>query len=225
MPMQRYQLIEFLSSEILTRSSCSGPLIVGIDGIDLSGKTLLSEELSKKLESLGKKPILVHEDQFVNPKAIRNQQGMWSAKGFYEDFFDHNSLAQKILYPLKCGENVDIVIDCLNFSKDVYDSSIHYRISAENIVIVEGLFLLRPELAKFFDMVIRLKISAKTVMERALVRDVPSLGSKNFVTKHYRLQPIPAQTIYERLCNPNNRADIILDNTDASNPVIVNIPS
>jgi len=83
------------------------------------------------------------------------------------------------------------------------------------------LYLLRPELANCFDFVVRLKIPSWLVMERALIRDVPSLGDEEYVRKHYELQPVPAQELYEKSCQPDLRANIVVGNSDVTRPVII----
>lgn len=219
----RPELINFLVSKILSVTVTSCTTVIGIDGIDLSGKTMLAEELKGALERLRKKVVVIHEDDLLNPKSIRYQQGKWSPVGFYEDFFDFRSLARDILIPLREENSIDIEMERVNSITDVYDSLIHHVITHSCYVIVEGLFLLRAELANLFDLTIRLKIPAWLVMDRAMIRDVPRLGDEEYVRKHYLSQSIPAQEIYEKSHRPDLRADIVVDNSDTSNPVIIKV--
>ncbi len=217
----RSRAIEFLVSRIRNVILVDRATIVGIDGVDLSGKTELAAELECALRELGIAVTVIHQDDFLNPEDCRFKRGEWSAIGFYEDFFDFRLLADSILRPLRRKEEIDVTLRHVNPITDTYERPMRYMIGCTSCVIVEGLFLLRPQLASLFDLMIRLTIPASLVMERAMNRDVPRLGSCEFVRKHYLLQPIPAQEYYERLHQPDNRADIVIDNSIIDFPVIV----
>jgi uridine kinase len=101
------------------------------------------------------------------------------------------------------------------------DPTVRYSIEPSDVAIVEGLYLMRPELVPFFDFLIWLVIPPALVTERALIRDVPRLGDEAFVRKSYELQSIPAYRLYENLCKPALRADIVIDNSSATEPRVV----
>lgn len=214
-------LTQFLISRIVALSFPQRVTVIAIDGIDLSGKTLLSNELLISLNAVQKNTVVVHEDDFATPKSVRYQQGEWSTMGFYEDFFDYKQAIRDVLVPAREGKQINISLPLFDGTSDSPYSSVHYVVLPHGYLIFEGLFLLRPELTNLFDLVIRLKISTEVVMERALVRDVPKLGNAEFVRRHYQVQPIAAQEYYEQSCDPDKRADILIDNSIIERPVVL----
>jgi len=84
------------------------PVRVGIDGVDVSGKTMLAEKLIEPLKSKGRSVIRVSIDGFHNPSKIRYRQGRGSPKGYYEDSFNHNVIASCVLEPMGPGRKPGI---------------------------------------------------------------------------------------------------------------------
>lgn len=221
--VDRSQLLSLLCWHIQQAMEKGRATLVGLDGVDLSGKTTLARELESALTGIGHSVCVIHEDDFVNPRSVRTRQGQWLAQGFYDDFFDFQSLIAKLLRPLRRGEQVECTILKLDFVRDSWDTSIIYSIQPSQIVIVEGLFLVRPEFSGCFDIIVRLSVPASVVLQRAIVRDVPIFGDADYVIKGYELQSIPAQELYEQQCKPDEHADVVIDNTDVSNPTVLAI--
>src|SRR2546426_509307 len=64
------------------------------------------------------------------------------------------------------------------------------------ILIFDGVFLLRPEVAGLWDYHIFVKIDFETGLQRALQRDVQLLGSTEVVQKRYLQRYYPGQRLY-----------------------------
>jgi len=97
--MSRTAVISQLADQI-SSIELSHPVRVGIDGVDASGKTMLSDELIEPLEVRGRAVIRASVDGFHNPSEIRHRQGRSSPRGFYEDSFNNEALLACILLPL-----------------------------------------------------------------------------------------------------------------------------
>lgn len=165
-------------------------IVVGIDGPDCSGKSTLCRALVTELkENLRVVPI--HLDDYLNRPAQRNQHGEFSVDGFLNDYFDYESLIRSALKPFVA-------------------SSKHAPVCGE-IMIVEGLFLFRKELAGYFDVRIRLEIDEDLLLLRALARDVGQLGSEAWVRRHYLQQCIPAQRRYIETTALRELAHLVID--------------
>ncbi|MFA5855446.1 MAG: hypothetical protein WC846_04175 [Candidatus Gracilibacteria bacterium] len=92
----------------------------------------------------------------------------------------------------------------------------------DSILIINGIFLMRPELVGHFDLKILLLVSEKTVLSRAVNRD-SFLGSKEEILKKYALRYTPGEKLYFEDAKPLEKADIVIDNNDFENPEIVKI--
>ena len=96
------------------------------------------------------------------------------------------------------------------------------RVAAENaILLFDGVFLLRPELAASWDFTVFVDASFEITLARAQERDAAYLGSPEEVRKRYEQRYIPGQRLYFAECHPRERAQVVIDNSDPSNPVII----
>jgi uridine kinase len=82
------------------------------------------------------------------------------------------------------------------------------------VVIVDGIFLLKPEVTGCWEYVIQLDVDFETMVARARQRDVAWVGSETAVEARYRQHWIPTHELYERLAEVHARADAVVDNRD-----------
>lgn len=218
--MNRSALLDRLAQAI-DHTPCFHPLRVGIDGIDAAGKTSLADELAGALRDRGRAVIRASLDGFHNPRAVRYARGPLSPEGYFLDSFNYPLLKQALLDPLGAGGSrvyraaaYDHRADCpLNLPE---------QIAPQNAVLLfDGVFLFRPELAGYFDLKIFVDIPFEESLRRALLRDLLVLGSCEAVEERYRLRYIPGQQLYFSLCKPSLTADWVVDNEDVMNPSLL----
>lgn len=97
------------------------------------------------------------------------------------------------------------------------DSFDHRRFSravlaAAGIVVADGVFLQRPELAGLWDFVVFVDASEEETLRRAAARDASRFGDG--VVERYRRRYLPAQRAYRGAAQPVVNADVVVDNTD-----------
>ena len=88
-------------------------------------------------------------------------------------------------------------------------------------VVVDGVFLLRPELRDLWTFSVYLRVSESETLRRALVRDVAEFGSAGEVERRYRTRYLPGQALYRRDADPEGRADVLVDNEDVAAPTLL----
>jgi uridine kinase len=88
------------------------------------------------------------------------------------------------------------------------------------VVVVDGAFLLRPELRDCWDYTIWVRVDWATMLERAAARDVAWVGSEQEVRRRYRRLWVPLHRRYERDTGAPELADAVVDNTDPGHPRI-----
>ncbi len=196
------------------------PFIIGITGIDTSGKTKFAKELNLFLQENKLKTQLIKLDDFHNPKSIR-YDGQNEADNYFNKSFNLENLISELLNPIKQAGQVQKSIKHLNLDTDKYDLEKTYNIDCDTIVILEGVFLFRKELLPFLDCKIFLHISFETARKRAKFRDIPIQGEE--VMKKYETKYLPAQEKYLSEINPEKIADLTINNTDWENPKIISI--
>ncbi|MCL2672125.1 MAG: hypothetical protein FWF10_08830 [Clostridiales bacterium] len=185
--------------------------IIGINGVDTSGKTEFARSFSGYLSARGIENQVVHIDDFHNPRAMR--------KNYYEDAFDLQTVAQKVLQPFRNNGELDASHLCLDLDSDTYKNPRRYQLSKRGILIVEGTLLFRAPLRDYFVLKVFLKIEFDEMLRRAELRDVPKYGAK--ILESYCSRYIPAQKRYFADCNPETQNDILIDNSDWEHPILL----
>jgi uridine kinase len=195
-------------------------LRVAIDGIDTAGKTTLANELVPLIEAQGRPVIRASIDSFHNPRNKRYQQGPDSPSGYYQDAFDYTTLKTDLLRPLGPGGNRHYQEAIFDYRTETPLAHPAKLTSANAILLVDGVFLLRPELISHWDYRIYLHIDFATALQRALQRDQQLFGNAEAVEARYNQRYFPAQLLYFQQANPQQQADLIIDNTDPAFPHI-----
>ncbi len=87
-----------------------------------------------------------------------------------------------------------------------------------DVVVVDGVFLRRPELDGSWDLRIVLEVDEEVALERALERDAERFGGRENTRARYLARYIPARELYQREAAP---ADLVVENTDPARPRLV----
>ena len=217
--MERKELIDYLASEVaaIVRPH---PVRVAIDGVDAAGKTTFADELGSALVSLGWPVVRASIDGFHNPSAIRYRRGALSPEGYYQDSFNYPMLIEALLQPLGPGGSLAFRRAVFDFRTDKI-VQVPIELAERNaILLLDGVFLLRPELRAHFDFSIFLRADFDVTLARAEQRDLELLGNVEEVRRRYRERYIPGQELYLTAVHPERIASVVIDNNDLSRPII-----
>ena len=190
------------------------PTLVAVDGLTASGKTTLANELATIVRLAGRPAIRASADDFHRNDEARHHRGRFSPEGYYEDSFDYDGLVRLLLTPLGSGGN-------RRFVTTNQPDTPAWTAANNAILIVDGVFLLRPELEAWWDYSIFVDISRELSMERGVARDTGVLGDEAEVRKLYEERYLPGEALYMERVNPRAKANVIVDNTDPSEPLLV----
>jgi uridine kinase len=212
-------MLEQVSAYILHQKT-NHPLRVAIDGIDAAGKSKLTKELIFPLKKSGRPIIQVSLDNFHNPTHIRYRRGKDSPEGYYYDSYNYEALIDNVLDPISPRGNRKIKKVLFNIvTNSVIDSD--YEVVEENaIILFDGIFLMRPELVKYWDVSIFVDITLDTAMYRAYEREKLNGLSYEEIHALYEKRYFGGQKIYFERCSPHQRVNLIVDNNDFKNPMI-----
>ena len=205
--MTRDQLLGHLASKIPPSSrDCT---LIAVDGRDGAGKTVFADQLAAKCrQSLSRDIIRISVDDFHNTREIRYRLGPKSPEGFFLDSYDYDRFRNYVLTPLgrdgsrkykKRGHDA--------LTDSILGDEPDAEASPGSVVIIDGIFLHRPELVDSWDMSIFLDVSAEICAQRMLVRDgkAPELVP----TDRY----FGGQKLYLEGCKPESRATFVVDNS------------
>lgn len=214
--MKRSELLAFLSNRIASLDKAH-PLRVGIDGVDASGKTRLADELVEPLQEMGRSVIRASIDGFHNPRKVRYGNGRYSPTGYFNDSFNWQAVRELLLQPL--GPEGSLVYCCAIFDHRS-DSPVESPLgvaAANAILLFDGIFIQRPELRDLLDFTIFLDVDFQVNVARLAARDGTNPDQDDPLVRRY----VEGQRLYFETCQPQQRADMVIDNNDWANPVLV----
>jgi uridine kinase len=217
--MERQELIHQIASQIAAIAR-PHPVRVAIDGVDAAGKTTFGDELAPVLATRGRPVIRASIDGFHNPGAFRRRRGALSPEGYFHDSFNYPALVEALLQPLGPGGSLAFRRAVFDFRTDAIVHAPHEHAEPNAILLLDGVFLLRPELRGHFDFSIFLRADFSVTVARAERRDIGLLGSVGEVRRRYRERYVPGQELYLSSVKPEQWASVVIDNNDPLRPAI-----
>lgn len=224
--MKRNELIAYLADQIETIEK-PHPVRVGIDGPDASGKTVLANDLASTLKIRQEQAIFKREiirvllDNFHNPREIRYDRGRLSSDGYYEDTYNYDAVRHAVLDPMGPGGCRFYMDAIFNLRDNMPLPSVFKRAHDEAVLVLDGVFLFRPELEDKFDYKVYLEADPEKILDRAVIRDRGCLGDSRMIADIYNRRYFPAHKRYQREVDPAQKADVVINNNDPENPVIM----
>lgn len=194
------------------------PKVIGINGVDTSGKTEFTIFLSQYLRARHFDVTVIHLDDFHHHSSIR-KQGENEIEAYIKHAFNLELLSREILRPVHQWQTVSVSLDLLDLETDEFTNSQHYDIAENALILLEGTLLYRPPIDQYIDVRIFLQIPFDEVLKRAEIRDIPRYDA-SFLEK-YRQKYIPIQQWYLDTYTPVEQSDIVIDNTEYRHPKII----
>ena len=186
------------------------PALVAVDGVDGAGKTTFADRLAAAVRSAGRPVLVVHEDDFLAPRAVRHRLGRDSPEGFFRDSYDTAALVEHVLDPLRPGGGVagrKVRRRVFDHRADAPVDAPVEQVPDDGVVVVEGLFLHRDELADRWDWSVFLEVPFTESVRRLATRDGSHPDPEHPTMRRY----VEGQRIYLATCRPQARATVVID--------------
>lgn len=190
---------------------------VAIDGVDGAGKTTFADELGASVSARGRPVIRASVDGFHNPKAIRYRQGRHSPEGFFEDSYNYAALKALLLDPLSPGGQQRCRTAFFDHVLDEEIPVVELQAQPSSVLLIDGIFLHRPELLQYWDTSIFLQTDFAISVARCAARDGWLPDPEALSNRRY----VEGQRLYLQRCRPELKATIVIDNTNLSSPALV----
>lgn len=186
------------------------PVRVAIDGRSAAGKTTLANALAKDLANRTPRPVIRAElDYFMRMVEDRAGYPYDSPESYYLDAWDYPMIRRELLVPLgPAGDR--------RYRANPHDEQTTAPDDA--ILLADGVFLQRPELAGHWDLRIYLHIGLDESLRRGVDRDRHWMGGAAEAERRYRTKYLPAEERYLAEVRPRDRADVVLDMADPARP-------
>jgi uridine kinase len=214
LPESRSEVLGDIARRI-SRQCTPARSIVAVDGVDGAGKTTFADELAPCIESMGRTVIRAGIDGFHNPRAVRYRRGRFDPQSFFLDSFDYISLRQYLIDPFLTGQDVHTAR--FDHMSDQVVSSAMRGVDSNCVLLLDGIFLHRPELRELWTCSVFLDVPFAVTFARMAVRDGRSSDPADERNRRY----FHGQQIYFAQCRPMECATITVDNSDLARPRIV----
>jgi len=191
-------ILAFIKAKYEKHGSITQSFVVGINGIDCSGKTTFAKSVSKYFTHHNIENDHLDIDNFNNP-SIESE----TYKAFVSGSWGEEDL----------NKYYELIINYSDAIRAVSESKKKYP-----LVILEGIFIYKPQLVNLFDLKIYLDIDI-------------SLGRKRFTKRRSLKQDKRPFEIYDEIwmlshikyeseVDPKQIGDLVIDYNDESKPVL-----
>ena len=191
-------ILAFIKAKYEELRSINQSFVVGINGIDCAGKTTFAKSVSKYFTHHKIENDHLDIDNFNN-SAIESE----TYKAFVSDSWDEEDL----------NKYYELIINYSDAIRAVSESKKKY-----SLVILEGIFIYKPQLADLFDLKIYLDIDIslgrkRFAKRRSLKRDKRpfDIYDKIWMLSHIK---------YDSEVHPKQISDLVIDYNDESKPVL-----
>ncbi|MDJ0617681.1 MAG: uridine kinase [Calothrix sp. MO_192.B10] len=183
-------------------------LLVAISGIDGSGKGYVTEKIAKETNRQGLRTISINIDPWLNPPEQR-----FSAKNSGEHFYHHafsfEDLFEQLIYPLQNQRAIYLKKTLTGQFGTPFEQI--YDFQDVDVILLEGIFLLRRSLRYNYDLAFWIECSFETALERALQRNQENLPTQAIIDDYNTIY-FPAQRFHFRVDQPKSSVDLIYIN-------------
>jgi len=186
-------------------------VLVGISGIDASGKGFVTAKLADALRAKLLNVAVISADDWLNlPHVSINRDNY--AEHFYDHAIRFDEMFERLIVPLKYHREINITADCADAKATTYRER-RYDFRNIDIVLLEGIFLFKRGYRRQFDLSVWIDCSFECALERAIERGQeglpPTETSEAFETIYF-----PAQRIHLARDEPREAADCIVTNDE-----------
>jgi uridine kinase len=184
-------------------------LLVAISGIDGSGKSTLAAKAAELLEGRGLRTACITLDPWHTPWPMRHNADDPGAH-FYRHAFRFDELFARLITPLQRHRSIRLTLDLIRLVDDAWVEHT-YDFRDVDVILLEGIFLLRRGLRRRYDLAFWVECSFETALARALGRNQEG-QSEARLRDDYRRIYFAAQRIHIARDMPAAHADGVIVN-------------
>ena len=150
-------------------------MIIAVDGIDGAGKTVFADALAEVFAEGGSAVFRASIDDFHRPRVERYARGRRSPEGFYRDSFDYSTFRRVLIDPFReggqTGASTGFQLAAFDLERDTAVEAAWTTAPRDAVLIVDGVFLHRPELRGLWNWSVWLDVPVDVAFQRMALRD------------------------------------------------------
>lgn len=183
-------------------------LLVAISGIDGCGKGYVTARMVDALKALGFRTVGINIDGWLNLPPVRFS-GSDPAGSFYSNAIRFDEMFSTLVLPLRDTRSVRVEANHAEETTE-FERKLHEFYDVD-IVVLEGIYLLKREFLKYYDLSFWVECSFETALRRAVARAQEGLEPGETI-RAYEAIYFPAQKIHFQRDNPQAAATAIIHN-------------
>jgi uridine kinase len=191
-----------------------GRTLIAVDGVSGSGTAAFADGLAEVFDEAGRAVFRASIDDFHRPREERYARGRDSAEGYWLDSFDYSLFRRVLVEPFRLAGSAGFQLVGFDEQRDV-GAPLRWTTGPQDaVLIVDGVFLNRPELRGLWHASVWLDVPMATAYERLHER----LGVAGDPTAPSNARYVGGQALYRKDDDPTARATALVDNTDERHP-------
>jgi len=155
-------------------------------------------------------------DDFHHARAHRHAHGR-TGETVWERSFDVSAVRRELLDPWRRGAGSSYRRRWHDLTTDRLVEDAPCPVPPEGVLVADGVFAQRPELADAWDLVVWVHADDSVRVARMAARDGVPDDPDHPDQRRY----LDAQAIYRWRCRPAEHADVVVDNSDPERPCVV----
>lgn len=189
--------------------SSARAMLVGVSGIDASGEGFITQKLAERLREDGRKIAVIAADDWLNlPEVFILPDN--SGEHFYNHAMRFDEMFELLVIPLRRNRGINVIADCADPRATVFRRQ-RYDFRDIEVILLEGIFLFKPEYRHYFDLTVWIDCSFKSALERAIERGQEGLSPEETVRAFDTIY-FPAQRLHLARDKPRHVADVVFVN-------------
>ncbi len=215
----RREVLEAVADHV-ARLDLGHPVRVGIDGVCGAGKTTFARELASVVRAVGRPVIHLDSDGFHHVRDRRRRNAADPARGYYEDAYDLDAVASRVLRPLGPGGDRRYAAAVHDLASDQVLDIDDLVADPDAVVLLDMTFLQRGALRELWDEVVFLDVDHVVATDRGVRRDASALGGIEAARSAWERRYMAACQIYLAEEDPAARASVVIEHSHPQDPVL-----
>lgn len=186
--------------------------LIGISGIDASGKGYYSRLIADVLTGQGLRVALVNVDHWVTLPSQRFSRSE-PARHFYENGLRLDAMWEEVVWPLRETRRIHRSIDACDATNAERYLPLRFDHESIDVILLEGIFLFKKQYQGRFDLRVWIDCSFETAMRRAIRRNQEQIHESE-IRRDYEVIYYPAQRLHFKKDKPQVCAEVTIRNDD-----------
>lgn len=193
----------------------AGRVILAVDGIHGAGTSTFADGLAEVFAEDGSAVFRASMGGFARPRAERDARGRTSAEGYYRDAYDEATFRRVLVDPFRVAGSAGFQLAAFDVARDAPLEPQWVTAPRDAVLVVDGVFLHRPELRGVWDWSLWLEVPFRVAYARTAARD----GGDPDPDAPANARSRQGQELYLRDADPRRAASAVVENSDLAHPV------